>query len=85
MDQVGLIQEERKLLLLENEALHLEIQEMIAEIQFLKQDSLSMNILMGNPKNPNVSMQKMHQRIEELEDIILELKQKGKRSFLFEF
>ncbi len=63
---------------MENEALHLEIQEMISEIQFLKQDAQSFFMLVGTQRNPDHIVQKLKSRIEDLEDLIFDLKQRGK-------
>jgi hypothetical protein len=82
--QMKNIQEERERIALENEQLHLQTQDLIEEVKRLNNelqdyqkyfDKNEMNgILEGKPINAG----KMKARIEELEDLIHEMKQKGK-------
>lgn len=82
------IQEERARIAIENEQLHLQTQDLIDEIKNLNdeldsyQKYIDENITNLNNSNldapkPQISNSKLKKRVEELEDLVHELKQRG--------
>mgnify|MGYP000871616016 CR=1 FL=1 len=80
------MQEERAKIAIENEQLHLQTQDLIDEIRNLNDELDSFQkYIDDNPANssnydhprPQISNSKLKRRIEELEDLIHELKQRG--------
>ncbi|KAL4469368.1 hypothetical protein ABPG72_006004 [Tetrahymena utriculariae] len=84
VQQVALMQEERKNLAVENENLHTQIQELISEVEKMKQElenyailfDVSVMDLSSNKANQGNIISKLKNRIDELEDLINETKQK---------
>ncbi|KAL4430235.1 hypothetical protein ABPG74_014794 [Tetrahymena malaccensis] len=84
VQQVAFMQEERKNLAVENENLHTQIQELISEVEKMKQElenyaiifDVSVMDLSSNKANQGNIISKLKNRIDELEDLINETKQK---------
>jgi len=85
VEQMGEIQVERERIAAENEQLHLQTQDLIEETKRLSEeiqelqlyfDSSSGGIL--DDRSSGVSLSKMKTKIEELEDLLYEIKQNGK-------
>ena len=85
VEQMAGVQEEREKIAIENEQLHFQIQELIDEVkrlseeiqdtqQFFDQDRLGTGL---SDTQGNNGIQKMKTRIEELEDLLFEMKQSG--------
>ena len=80
---MGEIQEERERIALENEQMHLQIQELIEETKRLNAEIQELQQFFDperpgidqQPSGPNLS--KMRLRIEELEDLLHEIRQTG--------
>lgn len=85
VDQMRDLQEEREKMALENEQLHLQTQDLIGETKRLSEELQDLqrffeqgkpgSIIDDNPTTPSFS--KMKIRIEELEDLLHEIKQTG--------
>ena len=86
VEQMKGMQEERAKIAIENEQLHLQTQDLIDEIRNLNDELDSFQkYIDDNPANssnydhprPQISNSKLKRRVEELEDLIHELKQRG--------
>ncbi len=82
------MQDERARIAIESEQLHLQSQELIDEIKHLNEDldfyqkyiddsSTNLNSSNLGDGRPQLSIAKLKRRIEELEDLVHELKQRG--------
>ena len=89
VEQMAAVQEEREKIALENEQLHLQIQELIDEVKKMSEEVQDMNQYFeqerygntGLSDNQTTGFQKMKTRIEELEDLLYEMKQTGMKHY----
>lgn len=80
VSQIELLKEERRALLEDNDILNAKINEILMENETLKQDNLTVEFLRGAEvmygNRDDEKMKRMYKRVEELEDMLLENKQK---------
>lgn len=79
--QIELLKEERRALLEDNDLLNVRINDMIMENEALRQDNQIVDFLQGTElmygNEDAEKMKRMYKRIEELEDLLVESKQKS--------
>ena len=88
VQQMMEIQEDRERIANENEQLHLQIQELIGESKRLNEEMQDLQqwfdgerASMIDDRGAGVNVGKMKSRIDELEDLLYEIRQNGSKSF----
>lgn len=79
--QIELLKEERRALLEDNDVLNMRINDLLMENEALRQSNQIVDFLQGTEQmygnEDEERMKRMYKRIEELEDLLVELKQKS--------
>ena len=81
LNKIELLKEERRALLDDNDSLNIKLQEVSAENDQLRRDNQIIDFLQGSDtvyhqEGDDEKMKRMFRRIEELEDLLIEMKQK---------
>ena len=82
VDQMNIIQEEKMELITENEKLHKQLQEISIDLQDHKNILDKYQELFNPNEDKNQIIGRLREKIEEMEDFIVEIKEKGSFFFL---